>query len=70
MEYLDQSPSDPTALELFIKSDGPRSENFCLSMGLRHLAFKVDDVRRLAKVDQLGNESLTFMSTFKEDGIP
>ncbi len=36
-------------LELFIKSAQNVRSSHCLSMGLRHLAFKVDDVETLSK---------------------
>jgi len=47
-------------LELFIKSTAPERPKFPLPehAGLRHLAFKVDDVETyLAKFDQLGIEN-------------
>ena len=47
-------------LELFIKSTAPERPKFPLPehAGLRHLAFKVDDVETyLAKLDQLGIEN-------------
>ncbi len=78
---LDLKVSDTTELEIFAPQNPPKRPSYPEACGLRHLAFKVDDIERTVeelrrleiecepiRVDEFTNKKMTFF--FDPDGLP
>lgn len=78
---LDFKLGTSSELEIFIKEDAPKRPNYPEALGLRHLAFRVEnvekEVEKLAqkgifceeiRLDDLTGEKMTFF--FDPDGLP
>ena len=80
-DYKIDLSSGDIELELFIKPNSPDRISYPEALGLRHLAFKVDDVEETVKslnlkgietepirLDEFTNKKMTFFSD--PDGLP
>ena len=78
---IDLRVDDETQIELFVKSDAPDRSSYPEACGLRHLAFKVDDVEKAVvalkeigivsepiRKDSITAEKMTFFHD--PDGLP
>lgn len=78
---LDLKVNDTTELEIFAPQNPPKRPSYPEACGLRHLAFKVDDIERTVeelrrleiecepvRVDEFTNKKMTFF--FDPDGLP
>jgi len=78
---LDLKVNDTTELEIFAPLNPPKRPSYPEACGLRHLAFKVDDIERTVeelrsleiecepiRVDEFTNKKMTFF--FDPDGLP
>ncbi|SDB55737.1 glyoxylase I family protein [Pseudobutyrivibrio sp. YE44] len=78
---LDLKVNDTTELEIFAPKNPPKRPSFPEACGLRHLAFKVNEIERVvAELNELGiecepirtdeftNKKMTFF--FDPDGLP
>lgn len=78
---LDLKVNDTTELEIFAPQNPPKRPSYPEACGLRHLAFKVDDIERtveelrsleieceLIRIDEFTNKKMTFF--FDPDGLP
>ncbi len=78
---LDLKVNETTELEIFAPQNPPKRPSYPEACGLRHLAFKVDDIERTVeelrsleiecepiRVDEFTNKKMTFF--FDPDGLP
>lgn len=78
---LDLKVNDTTELEIFAPQNPPKRPSYPEACGLRHLAFKVDNIERTVeelrrleiecepiRVDEFTNNKMTFF--FDPDGLP
>ncbi len=78
---LDLKVNDTTELEIFAPKNPPKRPSFPETCGLRHLAFKVDDIEKIVtelndmgiscepiRTDEFTNKKMTFF--FDPDNLP
>ena len=78
---LDLKVNDTTELEIFAPKNPPKRPSFPEACGLRHLAFKVDDIEKIVtelndmgiscepiRIDEFTNKKMTFF--FDPDNLP
>ncbi|MBQ5426762.1 MAG: VOC family protein [Pseudobutyrivibrio sp.] len=78
---LDLKVNDTTELEIFAPKNPPKRPSFPEACGLRHLAFKVDDIEKIVtelndmgiscepiRTDEFTNKKMTFF--FDPDNLP
>ena len=78
---LDLKVNDNTELEIFAPKNPPKRPSYPEACGLRHLAFKVDDIEKVVeellqleiecepiREDEFTNKKMTFF--FDPDGLP